>query len=87
VDTFSTCCDGHVFNMKQGMYNVVVRLICNYLYSPLLGTEHNVTNRDVTSNNYNTLTVVFTGRCLVAASKFLLFRARSKVQCKVPTPD
>jgi hypothetical protein len=65
-----------------------VRLICNHLYSPLLGTDqHNVTNRDVTRNNYNTLTVVFTGPCLVAASRFLFFRAMSKVQCKVPTPD
>jgi hypothetical protein len=65
-----------------------VRLICNHLYSPLLGTDqHNVANRDVTRNNYNTLIVVFTGRCLVAASRFLFFRATSKVQCKVPTPD
>jgi hypothetical protein len=65
-----------------------VRLICNHLYSPLLGTDqHIVTNRDVTWNNYNTLTVVFTGRCLVAALRFLFFHAASKVQCKVPTPD
>jgi hypothetical protein len=63
-------------------------LICNQLYSPLLGTDqHNVTNRDVTINNNNTLTDVFTGRCLVAASRFLFFRATSKVQCKVPAPD
>jgi hypothetical protein len=60
-----------------------VRLICNHLYSPLLGTDqHNVSNRDVTRNNYNTLTVVFTIRCLVAASRFLFFRATSNHQYK-----